>query len=207
MWTVGSTPHANACSHCARPISPARSSPGIAATAALLDMFCGLNGRTRRPRLRAARQSPATSTLLPTSDPVPWSMIARDMSWPLLHRDQRGGDGAVLGKQHVVGAHGGTGRHRVGGNAAPRATPARSAVGSGCSILAGADQQDLDLCRPRRTALRNRRPSAPADRPAPSHGCRTAGTGSSRDATCRRSGSRHCHRPRSARGPGNAPRG
>jgi hypothetical protein len=46
MWTLGGTPAARACNACARPISP----PSLA-TAALLDMFCGLNGRTFRPRL------------------------------------------------------------------------------------------------------------------------------------------------------------
>ena len=35
------------------------------------DIFCGLNGRTTLPRFFNARQSPATSTDLPTSDPVP----------------------------------------------------------------------------------------------------------------------------------------
>ena len=44
MWTVGGTPAARACSAWARPISPPS-----AVTAALLDMFCGLNGRTLRP--------------------------------------------------------------------------------------------------------------------------------------------------------------
>ena len=44
MSTRGSTPQARACSACARPISPPS-----AVTAALLLMFCGLNGRTRRP--------------------------------------------------------------------------------------------------------------------------------------------------------------
>ena len=56
----------------ARPISP----PSIV-TAALFDMFCGLNGRTRSPRLAKARHSPATSTDLPTSEPVPCSISAR----------------------------------------------------------------------------------------------------------------------------------
>ena len=46
MWTLGGTPAARACSAWARPISPPS-----AATAALFDMFCGLNGRTRSPRL------------------------------------------------------------------------------------------------------------------------------------------------------------
>ena len=76
MWTVGGTLQASACSHCARPISPPPDCPGISATAALFDMFCGLKGRTERPRFRASRQRPATSTVLPTSEPVPWSMIA-----------------------------------------------------------------------------------------------------------------------------------
>ncbi len=46
MCTLGGTPAARACSACARPISPPS-----AATAALFDMFCGLNGRTFSPRL------------------------------------------------------------------------------------------------------------------------------------------------------------
>ena len=79
MCTDGATPQAIACSHCARPISPPEASPGMSATAALFDMFCGLNGLTDMPRFLAARQSPATSTVLPTSDPVPWSMIALAM--------------------------------------------------------------------------------------------------------------------------------
>ena len=63
--------HALACKACARPISPPSS-----VTAALLDMFCGLNGATRRPRLTAARHSPATRIDLPTLEPVPWNIIA-----------------------------------------------------------------------------------------------------------------------------------
>ena len=72
MWTLGATRAARACSACARPISPPS-----AVTAALFDMFCGLNGRTLRPRLAKARASPATISDLPTSEPVPWNMMAR----------------------------------------------------------------------------------------------------------------------------------
>jgi hypothetical protein len=56
----------------ARPISPPS-----AVTAALLDMFCGLNGRTTRPRRAKARQRPATISDLPTSEPVPWNIRQR----------------------------------------------------------------------------------------------------------------------------------
>ena len=45
MSVRGSIPQARACSACARPISPPS-----AVTAALLLMFCGLNGRTATPR-------------------------------------------------------------------------------------------------------------------------------------------------------------
>ena len=45
MCTLGGTRAARACSACARPISPPST-----ATAALFDMFCGLNGRTFSPR-------------------------------------------------------------------------------------------------------------------------------------------------------------
>ena len=66
MCTLGGVRAAHACSAWARPISPP--SP---VTAALLDMFCGLNGRTLSPRLVKARAKPATISDLPTSDPVP----------------------------------------------------------------------------------------------------------------------------------------
>src|SRR4051794_4377719 len=68
---LGATRAARACSICARPISPPS-----AATPALLDMFCGLNGATLTPRSAKARQRPATISDLPTLDPVPWTMTA-----------------------------------------------------------------------------------------------------------------------------------
>src|SRR5207253_9167816 len=74
MWRLAGTRQARACSAWARPISPPS-----AVTAALFDMFCGLNGRTRTPRRVKARASPATSSDLPTSDPVPCSISARVM--------------------------------------------------------------------------------------------------------------------------------
>ena len=72
MCTLAGVRAARACSACARPISPPS-----AVTAALLDMFWGLNGRTLRPRLANARANPATISDLPTSEPVPWNMRAR----------------------------------------------------------------------------------------------------------------------------------
>src|SRR3954465_3630128 len=72
MWTLGATPAARACNACARPISPPS-----AVTAALFDMFCGLNGGTFSPRKVSAGASPATTSDLPTSEPVPWNMMAR----------------------------------------------------------------------------------------------------------------------------------
>src|SRR3984893_467477 len=72
MSVVGDVRAARACSAWARPISPPST-----VTAALFDMFCGLNGRTLRPRLGNARARPATISDLPTSDPGPWNMIAR----------------------------------------------------------------------------------------------------------------------------------
>ena len=71
MCTDGATPHARACNACARPISPPS-----AVTAALLLMFCGLNGRTASPRRASARHSPATISDLPTCEPVPWIISA-----------------------------------------------------------------------------------------------------------------------------------
>src|SRR6516164_4388596 len=78
MSVCGSTPAACACSAWARPISPPST-----VTAALLDMFCGLKGSTRRPRRVAARASPATISDLPTSEPAPWIMRARGMAGSL----------------------------------------------------------------------------------------------------------------------------
>jgi hypothetical protein len=71
MWTLGSTLAARACTACARPISPPST-----ATAALFDMFWGLNGATFRPRRTSSRASPATSVDLPTFEPVPWIITA-----------------------------------------------------------------------------------------------------------------------------------
>src|SRR5690349_769076 len=78
MCTLGGSLAALACTAWARPISPPS-----AATAALFDMFCGLNGATLRPRRTSARHSPATMTDLPTWLPVPWIMIA---TGPLMRR-------------------------------------------------------------------------------------------------------------------------
>ena len=72
MCTLGLTRAARAWSAWARPISPPST-----ATAALLDMFWGLNGSTFSPRATSARASPATISDLPTSEPVPWNMSAR----------------------------------------------------------------------------------------------------------------------------------
>src|SRR5204863_8564952 len=52
-------------------------SPPSSVTAALFDMFCGLNGRTRRPRRVKARARPVTSSDFPTSEPVPCNISAR----------------------------------------------------------------------------------------------------------------------------------
>ena len=66
MSTRGSTRQAFACRACARPISPPS-----AVTAALFDIFWGLNGRTECPRLVSARQNAAVTSDFPTSDAVP----------------------------------------------------------------------------------------------------------------------------------------
>ena len=72
MCTLGGSRAARACTAWARPISPPS-----AATAALFDMFCGLNGATLQPAADEQRgQSPATSVDLPTFEPVPWIITA-----------------------------------------------------------------------------------------------------------------------------------
>ncbi|CAK0777649.1 hypothetical protein WCLP8_590003 [uncultured Gammaproteobacteria bacterium] len=69
-------------------------------TAALFDMFCGLNGRTLKPRRTKARHSPATSSDLPTLEPVPCNIKARGsikalakelgVSFPTINRWENG---------------------------------------------------------------------------------------------------------------------
>ena len=66
MSAVGSMPAAAACMACARPISAPSS-----VTKEFSDMFCALNGATFTPCRASHRHSPATSTLLPASEPVP----------------------------------------------------------------------------------------------------------------------------------------
>ena len=72
MSVIGAVQQARACNAWARPISPPS-----AVTAALFDMFCDLNGRTFRPCRVKARAMPASSSDLPTSEPVPCSISAR----------------------------------------------------------------------------------------------------------------------------------
>jgi len=62
MSVSGATPQARACSALGR----ARSRPPPASRRRLFDMFCGLNGRTLRPRRVKARARPATSSDFPT---------------------------------------------------------------------------------------------------------------------------------------------
>ena len=78
--TSGSIRQAWAWTTCARPISPPSR-----VTKELSDMFCALNGATRRPSWRRIRQSAAARTLLPAFEPVPWNMITgvrRGAVWP-----------------------------------------------------------------------------------------------------------------------------
>ena len=71
MCTLGIIRAARACTAWARPISPPST-----ATAALFDMFCGLNGATFNPRRTSARASPATNVDLPALEPVAWIISA-----------------------------------------------------------------------------------------------------------------------------------
>src|SRR5215468_5422003 len=66
MSAAGSMPAAAACIAWARPISaPSR------VTNEFSDMFCALNGATFTSCRASHRHNPATSTLLPASEPVP----------------------------------------------------------------------------------------------------------------------------------------
>src|SRR5579864_9351921 len=79
MSAVGSIPAAAACIAWARPIS----APS-AVTKEFSDMFCALNGATATPCRASHRHSPATSTLLPASDPVPATRSApRGLTVPM----------------------------------------------------------------------------------------------------------------------------
>ena len=74
MSAVGSIPAAAACMAWARPIS----APS-AVTNEFSDMFCALNGATETPCRASHRHNPATSALLPASDPVPATSSAPRM--------------------------------------------------------------------------------------------------------------------------------
>src|ERR1051325_4793975 len=67
MSAVGAMPQAAACNACARPISLPS-----AQTAALLDIFCALNGATLMPRRAKIRHNAVTSRLLPAEELLPW---------------------------------------------------------------------------------------------------------------------------------------
>ena len=56
-------------------------------TPELSAMFCALKGRTRKSRFANQRQSPAVSRLLPTPEPVPWSITTRGISRKLVDLD------------------------------------------------------------------------------------------------------------------------
>ena len=118
-------------------------------------------------------------------------------------RDQPRGDAAAFAQQDVVGADRrrrcaststddlqrceSAARSASGMIQASRPAPIRNRPMSSASANTGASAASVDVGRLRRPA-----------RPR----CRSAGTAASRDATCRRSGSRPCRRPRSARGCG-----
>ena len=113
MCTLGATRAARACSAWARPISPPS-----AVTAALFDMFCGLNGRTVRPRrVKSARQARATSSDLPTSEPVPWNHEGarrhRPSELDAFLRLHAGGE-VVLHRRHLGDEVGGLDQLRLG---------------------------------------------------------------------------------------------
>src|SRR5437588_12827355 len=98
MSVLGGVRAARACSACARPISPPS-----AVTAALFDMFCGLNGRTCSPRFANARASPATISDLPTSDAVPCSISARPLTSELDPRLRFDAGGKVVFDERHLG--------------------------------------------------------------------------------------------------------
>src|SRR5262249_55873184 len=72
MRACGVARAASACRYCARPIS---SPSGV--TAALLLMFCALNGAARTPRLASSRHTPAARNDFPASLVQPRSMRGR----------------------------------------------------------------------------------------------------------------------------------
>src|SRR5574344_2388015 len=63
---TGSSPHASACTTCARAISPP-----LKSAAPLFDMFCALNGATRTPWLRSQAHTAVVIQLLPALEDVP----------------------------------------------------------------------------------------------------------------------------------------
>src|SRR3984957_12890894 len=126
MCTLAGTRPARARGACARPFSPPS-----AVTAALFDMFCGLNGRTARPRCAKARASPATIKDLPTSEPVPANMSARagmPLELDARLRLHAGGE-VMLDERHLGDEIGGGNKLRLGVAAGHDDMQARPAPG------------------------------------------------------------------------------
>ena len=114
--------------------------------------------------------------------------------------------GPLLGEQHIEGANGRAGGHRLGDDPGRAAALAKRG-GQRHQLAPGADEQDLDRVGfvenaasgwPRRVPRRRRVPAVNAARQAEQR---------RRDATCRRSESRHCRKRRSARGQDSGRRG
>src|ERR1700674_2689544 len=146
MCTVGGTRAARACSAWARPISPPST-----VTAALLDMFCGLKGRTARPRSAKARARPATIRDLPTSDPVPWNISARAATFLELDAGLRlhAGGKMVLHQRHLgdeIGRRDQIGLGVAAGDDDVQAGPARAQDGDDrLQIEIFITQRDVEL--------------------------------------------------------------
>ncbi len=194
--------------HCSR-ISPSVGSLTVSRTRATsTSKACRQTGAAGPPPARTGRRDsgrdrgPHDGGAMGGRHPWPSDMGSDSAS---VHRDQGGGDGAILGEQDVVGADRRAGRHRLADDAglatALAGASARAARAPGRCRRAGFRSA---------SASANTRPGSPRRSPparAPSHRCRSAGRAASRDATCRRSGTRHCHRRRSARGRESARRG
>lgn len=102
MCIEGGRPDASACATCARPISP----PSMV-TKELLDMFWALNGATRTPRLRKIRQRAVAVIDLPTSLPVPRTImdLAMDISYVAADMHRQGAGSPLESFRTAVSPH------------------------------------------------------------------------------------------------------
>ena len=96
----------------------------------------GVERKQRRPACPRGRRAPRDSGRGRRRGPPPSPGLRQLIDRPVPSRPRSGGgDGAVLGKQHVEGPHRRPGRHRIGRNAGASRSASRSGFGIGRNSL------------------------------------------------------------------------